>query len=90
MSLSLDLRKKVNGFSLDIAWEMRDELTVLFGCSGSGKSLTLQMIAGLMKPDSGQINFKGQHSSTARPASTYLPSNARSGMSFSIWPYFPT
>jgi molybdate transport system ATP-binding protein len=58
--LALDLQKKVNGFSLDIAWEMRNELTVLFGCSGSGKSLTLQMVAGLIKPDCGHIHFNGQ------------------------------
>jgi molybdate transport system ATP-binding protein len=60
MCLALDLQKKVNGFSLNIAWEMRNELTVLFGCSGSGKSLTLQMVAGLIKPDCGHIHFKGQ------------------------------
>lgn len=60
MSLSLNVIKKVNGFSLDVSWEMGNEMAVLFGYSGAGKSLTLQMIAGLMKPDSGVIRFNGE------------------------------
>lgn len=55
MGLSVKLKKKVNGFSLDVAWEISDELAVLFGYSGSGKSMTLQMLAGLLKPDEGAV-----------------------------------
>lgn len=55
MGLSVSLKKKVNGFTLNVAWEIEDELAVLFGYSGSGKSLTLQMIAGLMRPDEGIV-----------------------------------
>jgi molybdate transport system ATP-binding protein len=53
--LSVRLKKKVNGFSLDVVWEIGDELAVLFGYSGSGKSMTLKMITGLMKPDEGIV-----------------------------------
>ena len=35
-------------------------LTVLLGASGSGKSLILKMILGLMRPDSGSIHVNGQ------------------------------
>ncbi len=55
MGLSVRLKKKVNGFSLDVEWEIANELAVLFGYSGSGKSMTLQMIAGLVKPDEGFV-----------------------------------
>jgi molybdate transport system ATP-binding protein len=55
MGLSVSLKKKVKGFTLDVAWEIGDELAVLFGYSGSGKSLTLQMIAGLLRPDEGIV-----------------------------------
>ena len=55
MGLLVILKKKVNGFSLDVAWEIGDELAVLFGYSGSGKSMTLQMITGLMRPDEGIV-----------------------------------
>ncbi len=57
MGLSVNLKKKVNGFSLDVAWEIGNELTVLFGYSGAGKSMTLQMIAGLLIPDGGFVRI---------------------------------
>jgi molybdate transport system ATP-binding protein len=60
MSLSLNIQKKLNGFSMDASWKMDNEMAVLLGFSGAGKSLTLQMIAGLMKPDSGTIMFNDE------------------------------
>ena len=60
MGLSVRLKKKVNGFSLDVAWEIGAELAVLFGYSGSGKSMTLQMITGLMSPDEGLVRSEGK------------------------------
>lgn len=57
MALSLELHKKVDGFSLEVEWAIQEELAVLFGFSGAGKSMTLQMIAGLMKPDQGTIRL---------------------------------
>jgi len=60
MGLSVCVNKKLTGFSLDVSWAIGDELAVLFGFSGSGKSLTLQLIAGLMKPDGGVITANGK------------------------------
>lgn len=57
MGLQVSLQKKVNGFGLDIEWEVGNELAVLFGFSGAGKSMTLQLIAGLMKPDIGRVSL---------------------------------
>ncbi len=57
MGLSVHLKKKVKGFNLDVAWEINNELTVLFGYSGAGKSMTLQMIAGLLIPDDGFVRI---------------------------------
>ncbi|MFO0752285.1 MAG: ATP-binding cassette domain-containing protein [Thermodesulfovibrionales bacterium] len=59
MGISVKIRKKVNGFLLDAEWAMENELAVLFGYSGAGKSLTLQMIAGLMEPDEGLVRMRG-------------------------------
>lgn len=56
MGLNVTLHKKVNGFTLDAEWEVGDELAVIFGPSGSGKSMTLQLIAGLMHPDDGVVS----------------------------------
>ncbi len=59
MGLSVRLLKIVKGFTLDVEWEIGDELAILFGGSGSGKSMTLQLIAGLMEPDAGFIRSNG-------------------------------
>jgi molybdate transport system ATP-binding protein len=53
--LHVSLQKNINGFSLDIDWRIGNELAVLFGFSGAGKSMTLQLIAGLLKPDAGRV-----------------------------------
>jgi molybdate transport system ATP-binding protein len=42
-------------FTLDIAFETRAGINILFGPSGSGKTTTLRAIAGLSAPDEGRI-----------------------------------
>ncbi len=59
MGLSVKLLKKAKGFTLDVEWEIENEVAVLFGSSGAGKSMTLQLIAGLMEPDAGFIRSNG-------------------------------
>jgi molybdate transport system ATP-binding protein len=59
MGVSVNLKKKINGFHLDVAWEISNQLTVLFGYSGAGKTITLQMIAGLLIPDDGFVRIGG-------------------------------
>ncbi len=53
-------REKINSFTLDVEWHMDNELVVLLGYSGAGKSMTLQMIAGLMEPDEGLVLSNGK------------------------------
>jgi len=43
------------GFSLDIEFSAAAGVTVLFGSSGAGKTLTLDSIAGFVRPDEGRI-----------------------------------
>jgi len=61
MNFSVDLRKTVRSerrsFELQVRFETRARRTVVYGPSGSGKSLTLQAIAGLLRPDHGRIAF---------------------------------
>ena len=58
--LNVDFRKVVGNFNLAPSFRAEQELVVLFGPSGSGKSLTLRAIAGLLKPDSGIIELPDQ------------------------------
>ncbi len=60
MSLSVHLIKKFPRFDLNCTFEAEKGLTVLFGYSGSGKSLTLQMISGLLAPDEGSVSLDGE------------------------------
>ncbi len=55
MSLSIDIQKTYGAFTLNVSWAIGNELAVIFGPSGSGKSLTLHMAAGLLQPDAGVI-----------------------------------
>lgn len=58
--LDVRLEKRLPGFELDVSWSVGNELAVLFGYSGSGKSLSLRMIAGLVKPDRGRVSLNGE------------------------------
>lgn len=63
MRLEVDIRKTLQSgerrFELEAAFSSRDDLTVIFGASGSGKSLTIQAIAGLVTPELGRISVDG-------------------------------
>jgi molybdate transport system ATP-binding protein len=59
MEIFVRLKKAIAGFSLDVEWEMDNEIAVLFGFSGSGKTMTFQMIAGLTMPEEGLVRFGG-------------------------------
>ncbi len=43
------------GFSLDVELDCQAGVTCLFGASGAGKTLTLNALAGLVRPDRGRI-----------------------------------
>lgn len=53
--ITTDIRKRLGAFTLDVRFEVGHETVVLFGQSGSGKSLTLASLAGLIRPDDGSI-----------------------------------
>lgn len=49
--------RAVKGIHLDIA---PGELVALIGSNGAGKTTTLKTLAGLLKPDSGQLGYDGK------------------------------
>ncbi len=59
----------------------RGETTVLLGVTGSGKSVLLKVILGLLKPDSGQILVSGQDLTPLSETELY-PFRQRMGMVF--------
>lgn len=55
MTLSVQVTKQLGPLSLDVAFDVPAGVTVLFGASGAGKTSVINMVAGLMQPDAGQI-----------------------------------
>ena len=60
MTLDAAFTLTAGRFTLDVAIEAADEIVLLFGASGAGKSLTLRAIAGLVRPDRGHITVDGE------------------------------
>ena len=59
MTLTVALRHRFPGFTLDAAFEAPAGVTALFGRSGSGKTTVVNAVAGLLRPDSGRIVAEG-------------------------------
>ncbi len=53
--LALDIEKRLGAFTLSVRFEVASGATALFGPSGAGKTSVVNMIAGLLTPDSGSI-----------------------------------
>jgi molybdate transport system permease protein len=60
MELIVDIYKELKDFKLNINLNIGKETLGFLGASGSGKSMTLRCIAGLVKPDKGRIVLNGR------------------------------
>lgn len=76
MTLEFRARRRLGQFDYEAEFHADDEILVLFGHSGAGKSLTLQFTAGLMRPDEGRIALDGQMLFDSA-AKTNVPPQAR-------------
>jgi molybdate transport system ATP-binding protein len=58
--LEAEFTKKLRDFTMDLSFHVSDgEILVLMGNNGSGKSTTLNIIAGLLFPDTGTVRLNG-------------------------------
>ena len=60
VDITLALGRAPQAFNLAAQFESGSARVVMFGPSGAGKSLTLQAIAGLVRPDAGRIALGGR------------------------------
>lgn len=89
VDIALTLASKGRRFHLASAFSFEEDRVALFGPSGSGKSLTLQAIAGLLSPDSGLIRINGQALYDSA-AGVNLPARQRRvGFMFQDYALFP-
>ena len=89
MSIRADFEARVGDFSLDVAFEAENELVVLYGRSGSGKSVTLRALAGLVRPTRGRIEIGGRAVFDASAALDLPPQQRRVGYVIQELALFP-
>jgi len=93
MSLQVDFQRVLttddSRFELDVSLRSASRRVVLFGPSGSGKSLTLQAIAGLMTPDRGTIKVDGRTLFDSAAHIDLAPRERRVGYLFQDYALFP-
>jgi len=87
--LEVAIRKSLPGFTLDVEWSAGDGVAALFGPSGAGKTLTLQCLAGLVRPDAGRIVVDGQVLFDSVAGIDVPPQRRRVGYVFQGYALFP-
>lgn len=88
--IEVNIQKHLQGFDLDVSFLITNQIHVLLGPSGSGKSLTLRLIAGLDRPDSGRIVFNGRcFYQKANPSIWVPPQHRQIGFVFQHHALFP-
>lgn len=89
MSLRFELKKKLRGFSVDVGLKVDEELMVLFGPSGAGKTMILKMISGLVRPDSGMVEVSSERLFDSREGVDLPIRSRRIGYVFQDYALFP-
>ena len=89
MSLSVNIRKNLGKFRLDVAFDCGDEVLALLGASGCGKSMTLKCIAGIETPDEGRIVLNGRVLFDSQRRINLSPQQRRVGYLFQQYALFP-
>jgi molybdate transport system ATP-binding protein len=89
MGLYVDIKKSYKDFTLESSFQSDDTSLGILGASGSGKSLTLKCIAGLITPDEGLIKVNGKTVFDSS-AKINIPSQKRNvGYLFQNYALFP-
>ncbi|ATW24920.1 sulfate/molybdate ABC transporter ATP-binding protein [Candidatus Formimonas warabiya] len=87
--LHVQIQKKFAGFQLDVGFTVSSGVTALFGPSGSGKSVTLKSISGLLAPDQGEISLHDTVLFSSREGINVPPQKRRIGYLFQNYALFP-
>ncbi|WP_236614591.1 ATP-binding cassette domain-containing protein [Sporomusa ovata] len=83
------IKKKLADFMLDIEFTVENNILVLFGHSGAGKTTILRAIAGLLRPDEGTI-IHNEHILFSSTDRTFVPPQFRRvGYMFQEFALFP-
>lgn len=87
--LKIDARKKLAEFEWRGRLEIRPGVTALFGQSGAGKTSLVNMVAGLLTPDEGEIAIGGTCVFSSRKGVNLPPERRPVGVVFQDGRLFP-
>lgn len=90
MSIEVNIKKKLEAFELNIAFQSESKRIGILGASGCGKSMTLKCIAGIEKPDSGKIKVGEQLFYNSDSKTDVKPQKRKVGYLFQNYALFPT
>ena len=76
-------------FNLDISCQSKARRLAIIGPSGSGKSLTLQLLAGLLTPEHGYVRIDGQTYGDTTQKIWLPPQQRQVGLMFQDYALFP-
>lgn len=89
MALYVDIRKDFGGFVLETQFQTEAGVLGLLGESGSGKSMTLRCIAGIVTPDEGRIELDGVPFFDSKKRINLKPQQRQVGLLFQNYALFP-
>ncbi len=93
MFLDLDISKTMRSgkreFHLNLNYASSNDRLVVLGPSGSGKTLLLQMIAGLLRPDSGYLKLAGRTLFDQQQGINLTPQQRQVAFLFQNYALFP-
>lgn len=89
MRLYTDIKKTLPGFKLQVKLSCEQEIIGVLGASGSGKSMLLNCIAGLISPDEGGIILNDKTFFDSAKKINLSPKDRKTGLLFQNYALFP-
>lgn len=87
--LEIAIEKKLGNFLVEASFQVGKEAIAILGASGSGKSVTLRCIAGLLTPDKGRIELDGKKLFDSQQKINISPRYRDIGYVFQNYALFP-
>lgn len=88
--IEVNIQKSYGDFKLDVSFTAGNEVLALLGGSGSGKSMTLRAIAGILTPDAGRIVVDDVVFFDSAKKINLTPQQRQVGLLFQNYALFPT